>query len=241
MKTTRDVVLGIFLTTLQVFSQAPAAMRGSVTAEDGKAVPGAVVRYRRIVRLRQVGNHFEVAQGEAVVSRSTSSDPNGAFAALDLPAGDYVVCAEVPSAAYLDPCKWSTSPKVTLSAGAVAMPPLVLKKGVLLRVRVNDPAGLLPTQVGPISAGNLIIGVRFGIGAFHAATAKRIDKSGRDYELVIPAGMPMSLWVFSRHVTLTDSKGSPIDNSGAMIPFQAAAGQDQSFTLDVSGRVPGAN
>jgi hypothetical protein len=233
-------VLGIFLITLQALSQAPAAMRGSVTAEDGKPVSGAVVRYRRIARLRQVGNHFEVAQGEAVMSRSTSSDPNGAFAALDLPAGEYLLCAEVPAAAYLDPCKWSTSLKVTVSAGTLAMPALVLKKGVFLRVRVNDPAGLLPTQVGPMSAGNLIVGVRFGTGAFHAATIKNIDGRGRDYELVIPAGVPMSLWVFSRHVMLTDSNGSRIDNSGAMIPFQASPGQDQLFTLNVSGRVPGA-
>jgi hypothetical protein len=69
--------------------------------------------------------------------------------------------------------------------------------------------------------------VRFGNGAFHGAN-RRTDKTGRDYEMVIPAGMPMSLWVFSRHATVTDAKGAPLDvTSGALIPFQAAAGQDQ--------------
>ncbi len=61
---------------------------------------------------------------------------------------------------------------------------------------------------------------------------------GRDYRLVIPADMPMNLWVFSRHVSLADSKGRTVEQSGAKIPFQATAGQDQIFTLNVSGRAP---
>ncbi len=48
----------------------------------------------------------------------------------------------------------------------------------------------------------------------------------------------MKLWVFSRHVTVADSGGLPVDISGAKVPFQAIAGQDQLFTLTVSGRAP---
>jgi hypothetical protein len=240
-KKSEYIAFGILLSTIQAFAQAPAALRGIVTDEDGRPLPAAVVRCQRIPRLTRVGNHFEVARGEAVVSRSVSPDVQGAFAALDLPPGYYVICAGFPGAAYLDPCQWSTSPNVTLSAGAVGTPSLVLRKGVFLRVRVNDPARLLPSEAGIMSAGNLIVGVRFGNGAFHGAH-RRIDKTGRDYEMVIPAGMPMSLWVFSRHVTLTDAKGSSLDaTAGALIPFRAAAGQDQTFTFNVSGRVPGAN
>jgi hypothetical protein len=50
--------------------------------------------------------------------------------------------------------------------------------------------------------------------------------------------VPLKLWVFSRHVTLTDAMGLPVDNSGGRIPFQAVAGRDQVFTLNVSGRDP---
>jgi hypothetical protein len=77
--------------------------------------------------------------------------------------------------------------------------------------------------------------VVFGSGAFLAADIASVDRSGRDYQMTIPAGIPLKLWVFSRHVTLTDSRGLSVDNSGGKIPFQAAAGQDQVFTLTVSG------
>ena len=128
---------------------------------------------------------------------------------------------------------------MTIVAGAVSRPALVLRKVVFLKVRISDPAGLLPpVNNNPSRAPNLIVGVVFGSGAFLAAEIARADRSGRDYQMSIPAGVPLKLWVFSRHVTLTDAKSLTVDNSGARIPFQAAAGQDHVFALSVSGRDP---
>ncbi|MBI1898203.1 MAG: carboxypeptidase regulatory-like domain-containing protein [Acidobacteria bacterium] len=215
------------------------AMQGSVTAEDGAPMAGAVVSYSRITRLVGPAARARPAPGEAIVRSRISSDTNGAFAVSNLPAGEYVLCAEVPGARFLDPCKWSSSPKLTVVAGAVHRPAVVLKKGVFLKIRVNDPGGLLPpVKNDPSRAPNLIIGVVFGNGAFLAAEITRADQSGRDHQMSIPAGVPLKLWVFSRHVTLTDSKGLPVDNSGGRVPFQALTGQDQVFTLNVSGRDP---
>ena len=82
--------------------------------------------------------------------------------------------------------------------------------------------------------------MKFGNGAYLGAVNTGVDKMGRDYEIVIPAGMPMNLWVFSRHVSLADSNGKTVEHPGAKIPFQATAGQDQYFTLNVSGHAPAA-
>lgn len=90
----------------------------------------------------------------------------------------------------------------------------------------------------PSRAPNLIIGVVFGSGAFLGATNIGADRSGRDYQMSIPAGVPLKLWVFSRHVMLTDASGARVDHSGGSIPFQAVAGRDQVFTLNVTGRDP---
>ncbi|MCW5982952.1 MAG: hypothetical protein KIT09_32985 [Bryobacteraceae bacterium] len=107
---------------------------------------------------------------------------------------------------------------------------------MFLKVHVNDPAGLLPVaKPSPISEPHLIIGVRFGNGAYLGAHEVNSDTTGRDYQMAIPIGEPLNLWVFSRYVTLTDGKGSALDNSGAMIPFEALSGQDQFFALNVSG------
>ena len=219
-------------------AQAPfGAMQGLVTAEDGSPIPGAAVLYSRLTPTVRVGRQVRPAPGEAVVRSTVSSDASGRFALSSLPPGDYLLCAEVPSAPYLNPCKWSSSLRASILAGAVHRPTLVLKKGVFLKVRVNDPAGLLPpVKDGPLRAANLIVGVVFGDGAFLGATNTSVVPTGRDYQMAIPAGVPLKLWAFSRHVTLTDSRGSPVDNSGARIPFQATAGQDQFFVLNVSGR-----
>ena len=51
----------------------------------------------------------------------------------------------------------------------------------------------------------------------------------------IPNGVPLNLWLFSRHVTLADGQGKTIPANGQRTPFQAAAGIDQSFTFNVTG------
>ena len=115
----------------------------------------------------------------------------------------------------------------------------MLPKGVFLKVRVNDPAGLLsPVKDEPLRAANLIVGVIFGEGGFLAAANTGVGPFAREYQMNIPAGLPLKLWVYSRHVTFRDSAGSPVDNLGARIPFQAIPGRDASFVLTVSGRAP---
>ncbi len=220
------------------FAQAPfGAIQGSVAAENGARLPGAVVLYSRVTRLVKIGGSYRPAPGETVVRRTVSSDANGAFSVPDLPVGEYQLCAEVPSGPYLDPCKWSVAQRTTVLAGSIATPTIVLKKGVVLKVRVNDPPGLLPPVKEDLFRPlHLIVGVVFGEGAFLRATNTGVDAAGRDYQMSVPADIPLKLWVFSRHVTLADSGGLPVDNSGAKIPFQATAGRDHMVTLNVSGR-----
>jgi hypothetical protein len=238
MKNLQALCAVILLAAGCAFGQAPfGAIQGSVVAENGALLPGAVVLYSRVTRLVKVGSSYQPAPGETVVRRTVSCDANGAFSVSNLPVGEYLLCAEVPSGPYLDPCKWSLAQSTTVSAGSVARPTIVLKKGVLLKIRVIDPAGLLPpVKEDLLHPLNLIVGVVFGEGAFLRATNTGVDGTGRDYQISVPAGTPLKLWVFSRHVTLADSGGLPVDNSGAKIPFQATAGRDHVFTLHVSGR-----
>jgi hypothetical protein len=178
-----------------------------------------------------------LAPGETLVSSRVSSDSTGAFLVPNLPPGDYEICGEHPSVALLNPCKWSTPPRVTISAGAESIPSVVLKRGVFLNVRVNDATGLLSSAAfNPVTAPDLIVGVVYGTGAFLAATVSRIDGSGRDYQMAIPYSVPLQLSVTSRHVAVADSQGLPVDTSGArLIPFKAAQGLDQFFILTVTG------
>jgi hypothetical protein len=176
------------------------------------------------------------APGEAVVQGQVSTDATGAFAAPSLPVGDYSLCAYVPTAPYPDPCIWGNPVRVAVSAGGGIIPPLVLPKGVFLKVRVNDPSGLLPQgSSGPFQVGNkLLVGVIFGSGAYMGAATASVDSAGRDYQMVVPAGVPFKLRLFSRDVALADSGGNAL-SEGTLVPFQASVGQDQSFTFTISG------
>jgi hypothetical protein len=173
------------------------------------------------------------------VGGKISVDPGAAFLVPGLPPGDYLLCASVPSAAYLDPCQWATPIRVTVSPNALTTQNIALAKGVFLKIRVNDPLGLLPqTLDGPMLGGKLAVGVNYANGAYVGAANTGVDGSGRDYQRIIPAGIPLNLWLFSGDVALADASGKPVNNSsGALIPFQATAGQDQVFTFVASGAV----
>jgi hypothetical protein len=212
-------------------------LQGLVTDDTGKPLAGAEVRYRRLYQaVLGSGHQVLPAPGEAVVQSKIATDANGAYVLPNLPVGDYLLCGDAPSLPYLDPCKWSISPRVTVSPSLTTKRTLVLTKGVFLKVRINDGARLLPqTKDGPIRAGNLLVGVKFANGAYLGAENTGVDTAGRDYQMIIPAGVPLKLWLFSRHVSLKDIGGAIVDVSGAQTPFQASAGLDQTFTFTVSG------
>jgi hypothetical protein len=215
------------------------ALQGVVTDVQGVPLPAAQVRYQRIFRTVTGTNGQPVpAPGEAVVQSKISVNPVAAFLVPGLPPGDYLLCASVPSAAYLDPCQWATPLRVTVSPNALTTQSIALAKGVFLNVRVNDPLGLLPqNQDGPMLGGKLAVGVNYANGAYAGAPNTGVDGTGRDYQRIVPVGIPLNLWLFSSDVALADASGKPVNSSGAMIPFQATAGQDQVFTFAVSGAV----
>ncbi len=243
MRTIITTGLVNLVAVLSAVSQSTASvgtLQVTVTDNKGAQLAGVEVRYQRIVRtVPGAGRLVVPAPGEAIVQNVALAAANGASTVPSLPVGDYIVCGGVPSLPYLDPCKWAAPPRVTVSANASAKFALVLTKGVFLRVRINDPKGLLPTvKDGVSSAGNLIVGVKFRSGGFHGAENTGVDSAGRDYQIAVPAGEPLQLWLFSRDVALTDAGGKPVDAPGALIPFQARAGTDQVFTFTVSGSAP---
>jgi len=171
-----------------------------------------------------------VAQGQV------TTDASGEFLVVGLPPGNYALCANVASAAYLDPSTWQQPIRVTIPPGGSVSQTVILTKGVFLKVRVNDPMGLLPQTVdGVWTSRKLLVGVQYARGAYQGAQNTGVDAGGHDYQLVIPTGQPFKLRLFSRDVALKDVGGNALDISGSQIPFQAEAGRDRAFTFTVSG------
>lgn len=236
-------VLGVLSASL-AWAQTAAdtgSLQVTVTNLQGQPIVGATVQYTRIPKTVMItntrANAREVpAPGEATVHGQMATDANGALSVPGVPAGSYSLCASAPSAAYLDPCVWQQPIAVAISVNATTAQTLALSKGVFLNVRVNDPLGLLPQVIdGLWTPRKLSLGVVYASGAYQAAQNTSVDAAGRDYQLIVPIGVPLTLRLFSHDVALTEQSGAALDMSGSRIAFQAAAGVDQAFTFTVSG------
>jgi len=77
--------------------------------------------------------------------------------------------------------------------------------------------------------------VTYGVGAYQGAQNTGLDAAGRDYQLIIPAGTPFQVRVYSRDVAVADPGSNALPASSTAPPFQASAGQDQTFTFTLTG------
>jgi hypothetical protein len=213
-------------------------LHGVVKDSQGAAILGAQITYRRLYRIVSNAQHQPMpAPGEAVTSGIVTVDAIGGFTLSGLPSGNYVICGSARGFPYIDPCKWASAPIVSVAANATTSYVLTLTKGVFLNVRINDPTHQLQQALdGPLSPRKLIVGVKFGSGAYQGAQNISVDANGRNYQIAVPAGIPMRLWLFSRDLALSDASGSAVNTvPGAAISFSGVVGVDQNFTFGVTG------
>ncbi len=242
MKLGRHTVAGVALLVAcfplvgQTTGADAGVLNGSVQDEAGAPLAAVRVAYARQYALVGPPGRAMLAPGESATRGVTVTDQAGQFEITNLPAGQYRICVTVPDGPYLDPCKWGTGTILKVDAGAAVPLKLVLKRGVFLRVRINDPKGLLASEkVTALGGGRLIVGVRFGSGAFLGSEGVSPFPGGQEYRMVVPAGLPCSLWLFSRNVLLDDSSGARLTARGTLVPFQAKVGGDEIFTFTASG------
>lgn len=202
------------------------------------AVSVAHVFYHRVVTFAPVKNvPTQLAPGEVSFDSSAVADASGNHKITGLPAGTYVVCAKAPGQPFLDPCDWALAPSVPVTAGAVSTLNVQLQRGVYLDVRINDSQGLAVSSGNLFSMPHLVVGVIFGTGAFLSAGLKSTDATGQSFEIAVPTGAPLKLWLYSQHVALADAQGKVLNSSGTALPFTASPGANQSFTINVTGKL----
>lgn len=116
---------------------------------------------------------------------------------------------------------------VTLStAQPVARVTIVMKKGVAVPIRVDDPGGLLPRHEGKTEGAHLLLGVSNDAFAFRPARLISADARGRNHQVVVPFGSPVKLVVFSSFFRLTDASGFALPSArSTAIPVLVPPGQ----------------
>jgi hypothetical protein len=175
---------------------------------------------------------------------------NGTFTFSRIPAGRYVLCAQVAPAEaapanspYIDTCDWgSAQPPITLAAGQqVAGIVFTAPKGAWLKIRVVDPEHALPQAVptkGPSALDpQLQLIVKGPDGLHRHARFASSDAAGRNYQMVVPLNTALGLKAASSVASISDQAGKPLQEKDE-VGVRAATPADLApltFTLHRGG------
>lgn len=161
-------------------------------------------------------------------STSVQTGADGTFTASNLPAGTFNVCPQLTSSDLLAPCAWeATWPKVTVAAtGTTTMPPIQMKQGILLSVRVDDPSGKRQSSEGSVPGAHLFTGVKSPSGIVIPMVATQ-NGSGYDHNLLIPYDTDLQFHIYSKYFNVSDNNnnGAAVDkNNGNVTPIHVNNG-----------------
>jgi hypothetical protein len=199
-----------------------ASLAGSVVDDSGHPVVGARVLISHAPSIKPPVAAPPVITGS--LAAMVTADANGAFHADGLAPDQYIACAETTAPGLLDPCHWSTSaPSFTVSAGQIVSGmKIVMKRGAVLRIHIDDPQQLLKFVTGPVDF-DLEIHVVTGKGLHYSAPVQSSTATGRDHAITIPFDTSLSLRVLSAHLTVNDQSGKPFAALGAAVNVPAGA------------------
>ncbi len=206
-----------------------AVISGTAVGDDGKPVSAVITAIKVDV---------PVSRGRA------ESAADGSFSLSGLLDGTYNLCAVDKGGSYLDPCAWSiVLPAIAVSAKApVSAYNLVMSKGSLLQVRVNDASQLLDTATAALNQTSpvLVLAVVTARHTLQPLSLMSKDATGQNQQTAIPANTSIALGVMGRGITITDSTGKALDLvRGVAVSVQAANGQSAPpVTLTVTAVTP---
>jgi hypothetical protein len=138
---------------------------------------------------------------------TSKTDANGRYFA-SVPPGSYVVCVYDPAPKLLNPCTWSTQAPAfeTSNSQAVVTRDVVLAKGAVLSVWVDDPQKLLKETKREIET-DCRVQVVTTSGHREDAVITATSGSGREYRVAVPTGVLLNLTVSSLGLTIVDEAG----------------------------------
>jgi hypothetical protein len=138
---------------------------------------------------------------------------------------------------YLATCEWTGWRRATVAQGQVLDNcPVQLAKSVAVTIRINDPLSLL--KAANTIASPLVVGVRDRWGRLHPGRETAVSGSSHNFQVDVPYGTPLNVWLHSWRFLLADSTGGPIDHWGAQFPFQVGASSTApSFVFNIAGEV----
>ncbi len=206
-------------------ASAPGRVSGKVNDDQGGVAGNATVT------LRSTG----ATKSETF---STTTGKDGTYLFTNIPAGTYTVCVQADSlASHLNPCIWS-SDKPTIVTVAPATLSVVanptVEKGVLLRVRINDPNKALvrKTPTSPI----LIVGVWNAQHVFYPLSQVSSDAGGASYQANVPYSTDLKVSLHGPAIQMQVDKTTSFSGSSTALPVKIDRGASaKDIIIDVLG------
>jgi|SRR5271165_5710043 len=172
---------------------------GTLKGDDGTVIVGGSVHLYRIPG-SSPGRTRE-AQWSVV------SGAEGAFRFANVGQGAYRLCAQAQDGTWLDPCDWGLGANTLAPAQNSSGVMLVMRKGTVVPVRIDDPGQLLSRPPSGLMGAGLLIGFGSDTALFHALSLASADSTGRSYQVVIPFDTAVKLIIASPFLQLADASG----------------------------------
>jgi hypothetical protein len=205
------------ISTLCGSSLFAAQINGSIQTADGKPVPGATV----------VINIQFTSPATQRFSTIVQTAPDGTFSASGIPAGKFIVCPQALHLDLLSPCTWETNWPTTIVTQnqTVTMPPIRLKRGVHLSIRIDDPQGKRSSMEGTVPGAALHTSVHSPNGFSIPTAVIKADAAGHDHDILVPFDTSLEFRVHSKVFAIADDKGNQVDKTnGATVPIRVPLG-----------------
>src|SRR5216684_336181 len=175
---------------------------GTVKGADGSIITSGLITASRIHEFVSLHRHDPTAATVVI-------GLDGSFRFPSLVAGMYRICTQT-SDPWISPCEWGdeVATRVSLSAGqASANVTMVLDKGALVTVRVDDPGQFFAATTAKAGPG-LLIGVGTDSFVFRRAALLSQDAGGKTYQVLIPFDRKTRISVASPMYQLANASGS---------------------------------
>ncbi|MFN0101993.1 MAG: hypothetical protein ACKV2U_07880 [Bryobacteraceae bacterium] len=179
-----------------------------------------------------------------LAARATTA-ANGQFDITANLTGDFLVCVQPDDFDHLDPCKWGIPPQVQLTSSAKQdLGNIVMRRGVSLKVIIEDPTGLMGDAAEVGQGASVQVGHYYANGIFEPmrleSTAPLGKGSAFQFAVAIPPDVDLRLGVNSTRVTLTDESGGAVKLNTAAYAIRATSTESQRIVrFRVSGLLPG--
>lgn len=204
------------LTTMRLMSVAAFAatgfaqvvVSGNVQDDSGATLPGVTVEIHQwpaAAASNPVSGSVVQASNLVGFSSLSFTTPSGQFSFSGVPTGVYFVCAYSAVPGYISNCEWRTQfGTVSVGQTNVTLPPVVISKGSVVTLTLQDATGILNS-----GSHHFYPGVMTSTGYYAPARLVSSAAYSRTYVATIPKTVAAAIFVDSDRV-VSDSGGSPI-------------------------------